>query len=69
MEENKETLVYTVDELAKVLKISKSNAYQLVRANDFPKIRLNKRILILASELKIWLQKKCNCNSYEIKKF
>ena len=57
---NEETLVYTIEELAKVLKISKSSAYQLARSKDFPIIRINKRILVLASKLKIWLQEKCN---------
>lgn len=59
-----ETLVYTVKELARVLKISKSGAYQLVRCKNFPKIKINKRILIPVKELKIWLEKRCNEDSY-----
>lgn len=63
------TLVYTIPELAKILKISLSTAYQMARADGFPKVRINKRILVPAEELKVWLRKKCNSDTYDIKKF
>ena len=52
---NQESIVYSIDELADVLKISKSLAYQLARNRDFPKTKIGKRILIPAEELKKWL--------------
>lgn len=56
----KNTLVYTISELADVLKISKSTAYQLARAKDFPKMYIGKRILIPLEDLKIWIKENCN---------
>lgn len=55
-----ESLVYTINELAENLKISKSSAYQLARNKDFPTIRIGKRILIPVSKLKEWLTEYCN---------
>ncbi len=58
---NSEPLVYTVKELSKILKISLSMAYQLIKADNFPIIKIGgKRILIPDRELKIWLSKQCN---------
>lgn len=60
-ENNTKPLVYTVKELAKILKVSLSTAYTLTRANNFPIIRIGgKRILIPDKELKIWLSNNCN---------
>lgn len=50
-----ESIVYSIEELSKILKISKSMAYQLARNDDFPKIKIGKRILIPAESLKRWL--------------
>ena len=58
---NTEPLVYTVKELSKILKISLSMTYQLIKADNFPIIRIGeKRILIPDRELKIWLSKNCD---------
>lgn len=58
---NPEPLVYTVKELSKILRISLSMAYQLIKAENFPIIRIGARkILIPDRELKIWLSKHCN---------
>ncbi len=53
-------LVYTIEELARKLKVSKSTIYKLVRSKDFPTIRIGKRILIPDNELRIWLERQCN---------
>lgn len=47
--------VITVDELSQVLKISKSKSYELVKRDNFPKLKLGKRILIPIEPLKDWL--------------
>ena len=52
---NLEPLVYTIDDLSNILKISKSMAYQVARNKDFPKIKLGKRILVPSERLKQWL--------------
>lgn len=56
-EKNQEPLVYSINELADVLCISKSLAYQIARNRDFPKIKIGKRILIPVEELKKWVSK------------
>lgn len=63
--ENQETLVYTIDEFADLFKISKSMAYQIARADGFPKIRMGKRILIPKNELEQWMKEKCNGDSFK----
>ncbi len=54
------SMVYTIKELAQVLKISNSSAYQLARSENFPKVYVGKRILIPSQELKEWLIQNCN---------
>lgn len=57
---NFEPTVYSIEELSRVLKISKSMAYQIARNEDFPKIKIGKRILIPTESLKQWLLKNVN---------
>ena len=49
-------LVLNVDELATLLKISKSSAYALTRRKDFPKVKVNKRTIIPTEALREWLR-------------
>lgn len=56
MENISNFLVLSVKELAKFLKISKSSAYALARRSDFPKVKLNKRVVIPVEALKEWLR-------------
>lgn len=56
MEDISNSLVLNVQELAKFLKISKSSAYDLTRRSDFPKVKINKRIVVPVEALKEWLR-------------
>jgi excisionase family DNA binding protein len=53
-------LTLTVEQTAKVLGISRSTAYELVRTGDIPSLRLGRRIVVplprLASVLGIGIQ-------------
>lgn len=60
MNYEKENLGYSIKELSEILKISKSNAYQLAKNEDFPKIKIGKRIFIPAENLKEWIRRNCN---------
>lgn len=60
MTNTEKTLVYTVPDMAEKLRISKSMAYALARAKDFPKIKIGRRILIPVKELEKWLADRCN---------
>lgn len=45
----------TVEEMAKILRISRSKAYSLVKEKGFPIIKIGKSIRILKQELYSWL--------------
>ena len=45
----------TVDELGEVLGISRPKAYELANREDFPKIRLGRRIIIPITGFNNWL--------------
>ena len=53
--EKKEKLVYTVVEISELMGIGESKAYQLVHRKDFPKIVLERRILIPKESFHNWL--------------
>ena len=46
----------TIEEMGKLLKISRSKAYMLIKQNGFPIIRIGKCIRINKNELLSWLQ-------------
>ena len=50
-----DTLVYTVNELAKVLNIGMNSAYCLVNSKDFPKLTVGRKILIPKKALEQWI--------------
>lgn len=49
-------LTYDAGELAKVLGISKSKAYDLMHREDFPTLRIGKRLLVVRSKFEVWLE-------------
>ncbi len=54
-QENK--LVYSVEEMASVLGISKPVAYELIKREGFPSVRLSeRRIVIPVDSLREWLR-------------
>jgi putative molybdopterin biosynthesis protein len=48
--------VYTVQEVADYLKVSKSKMYALVQAGEIPCVRTGRNVRILDSDLQNWLQ-------------
>ena len=46
----------TIEEMGKLLKISRSKAYMLIKQKDFPLVRIGKCIRINKNELLNWLQ-------------
>ena len=49
--------IYTIPEVARYLKISKSKIYYLVKRNQIPHIRIGKNVRIREKEVEIWLEK------------
>jgi len=48
-------VVFTVEEVAKILRIGRSHAYRSIAHGDIPVIRIGKRILIPKVALDKWL--------------
>ena len=48
-------LMLSVPEVAKVLGISQAGAYELVRADSFPKIRIGNRIVVPRDKFIKWI--------------
>ena len=51
-----EPLVYSVDEVAKLLRMSRGAAYQAVRAGEIPAIRVGRLWLIERESFHAWLK-------------
>lgn len=50
-------LCITVDEMSERLGVGRSMAYQLARRDDFPTIRLGRKMLISTQGLEAWVEK------------
>ena len=50
-------LAFSVDELTKILPISRQTAYNLVHTEGFPLVRIGQRLLVPKSGLEQWLAK------------
>ncbi len=46
MSESAAPLTYSVDEVAKLLRIGRSQAYEAVKCGELPSVRIGKRILV-----------------------
>ena len=51
-------LMLSVLEVAKVLGISRAGAYELVRADSFPKLRIRNRIVVPRDKFVVWIDAK-----------
>lgn len=61
--ETNDIVLYTVDDIQKIFKCGKRQAYCLVNSSGFPKIRINRRILVPKDKLEKWI------NTYTGKEF
>lgn len=48
-------LLLNVKQLAELLGVSDSSVYELIQKNDFPSLRIGKRIVIPKEELRKWI--------------
>lgn len=48
-------ITYNAAEIAEILGVSKSAAYDLLHREDFPTLRIGKRLLVVASQFDAWL--------------
>ena len=57
-------LTYSVPEMAQVLGISDFKAYQLVKTQGFPTIRIGKRLLVSVKGLESWVEEQAKKGWY-----
>ena len=62
---NELPLMLSVPEVAKVLGISRAGAYELVRSDSFPKIRIGNRIVVPKDKFIQWIEDQTEINSKE----
>lgn len=55
-----ERLTYTAPEIAQLLGISRSAAYNLMHRADFPSFNIGRRWLVTKDSLRIWLNNQSN---------
>ena len=49
-------LALSADEIAQVLGISRSRAYELLHSKGFPTLKLNKRLVVMKDKLLVWIE-------------
>ena len=52
-------LMLSIPEMASVLGISRAGAYELVRSNGFPSLKIGSRIVIPKDKLLQWIDAQC----------
>lgn len=55
-------LTCSVEEAAKILGISRSMAYQLVRSEGFPTVKIGRRLLVSVKGLERWVEAQTGAN-------
>lgn len=55
-----EKMTLTVDEMSKILGVSRPMAYRLANSEGFPSIKVGRRILVLRKQLESWLEAHIN---------
>ena len=55
-------LTCSVEEAAKILGVSRSMAYQLVRSEGFPTVKIGRRILVSVKGLERWVEAQTGAN-------
>lgn len=58
-----EKMLFTVDELRKVTGFSRPMAYQIVSREDFPKVRIGRRIMIPVKQFEEWVARQSDAQN------
>ena len=56
--------IYTIPEVARYLKLSKSKVYYLVQAGEIPHLKIGRNVRIRENDLKKWMDKYLHQNQY-----
>lgn len=57
--DNKEIVLYDISDIQRIFKIGRTKAYQLVSANGFPSIKLNRKVYVPKDKLEVWINRNC----------
>ena len=52
--------IYTIPEVARYLKLSKSKVYYMVQNGEIPHLKIGRNVRIRENDLKIWIEKYLN---------
>ena len=52
--------VLTAQDIAKILKVSRATAYEIMERNDFPIIRIGRNKRVMAHEFVAWIENQTN---------
>ena len=52
--------VLTAQDIAKILKVSRATAYEIMERNDFPTIRFGRNKRVMAHEFMLWIANQTN---------
>lgn len=55
--------VLTAQDIAKILKVSRATAYEIMERTDFPTIRIGRNKRVMAHEFQAWILKQTNTQS------
>lgn len=58
--EEYDIVVYTVNDIQKIMSLGKTRAYELMRSDGFPSFKLNNRLYVTKQNLEKWLDKYVN---------
>lgn len=57
MPNNKDLVLYTVEDVKEIFKIGRTKAYQLMVSDGFPSFRLNRKLYVSSEKLSEWVEK------------
>lgn len=58
--EEYDIVVYTVNDIQKIMSLGKTRAYELMRSDGFPSFKLNNRLYVTKQNLEKWLDRYVN---------
>lgn len=55
-----DTIIYTVKDIQNILSLGRTKAYELMRSDGFPSVKLNNRLYVSKENFEKWFNKQTN---------
>lgn len=55
-----DTIIYTVTDVQNILSLGRTKAYELMRSDGFPSVKLNNRLYVSKENFEKWFDKQTN---------